>query len=143
MIYITNSEKETFEVGRSLASKVEKGDVFLVNGSLGVGKSVLIRGIASGLGIEEEMLSPSFTIVNEYNAKNKIYHFDFYRIREAFELFEIGFEEYIYSDAVSFIEWPYKAKDLLPSLNKCIKIEIKIVNNNKREIKIEWKQQNG
>ena len=139
MLYITNSEKETFDLGKSLSEKAKEGDIFLVNGELGVGKSVLIRGMANGLGIKEAMPSPTFTIVNEYIGNSKIYHFDLYRIVEEFELFEIGFEEYIYSNAISFIEWPYKAGSLLPSMDKCIKIDIKIKDNNQREIKIEWK----
>lgn len=138
MIYITNSEKETFELGKRLSDKVKKGDIFLVNGSLGAGKSVLIRGISSGLGINEPMPSPTFTIVNEYNAREKIYHFDLYRITDSFELFEIGFEEYLYSGGVIFIEWPDKAGDLLPVSKNCIKIDINIKDNNKREININW-----
>ncbi|HOJ64947.1 MAG TPA: tRNA (adenosine(37)-N6)-threonylcarbamoyltransferase complex ATPase subunit type 1 TsaE [Spirochaetota bacterium] len=143
MIYITNSEKETFELGKTIANKTKSGYIFLVNGELGVGKSVLIRGIAAGLGIQEPMPSPTFTIVNEYIGKEKIYHFDLYRINEPFELFEIGFEEYIYSNAVIFIEWPSKAGDLLPSSERCIRIDIKIKDNDKREIIIEGFNEKG
>ena len=135
MVFLSNSENETFQFARSLADKIKAGDVFLIEGPLGAGKSVFVRGISSGLGITEPMPSPTFTIVNEYKTKFTVYHFDFYRINDPFELYEIGFEDYIYSDGVSFIEWPSKGKILLPE--KAIKVNIEI-KNDAREIKILW-----
>ena len=135
MIFYSKSERETFIFAKKIANKVKLGDIFLIEGALGVGKSVFVRGIASGLGVNEPMPSPSFTIVNEYKGKFPVYHFDFYRINEPFELYEIGFEDYIYSNGVSFIEWPAKGGELVPV--NAIKVKMKIVGE-EREIKIQW-----
>jgi len=136
MKFISKSEKETFKLAQNISDKINPGDIFLIEGPLGAGKSVFIRGLARGLGIFEPMPSPTFTIVNEYKGKYPIYHFDFYRINDPVELYEIGFEDYIYSNGVSFIEWASKAGNLLPS--KVIKVNINF-KNNEREIKIQWK----
>jgi tRNA threonylcarbamoyladenosine biosynthesis protein TsaE len=136
MIYFSNSEKETFSLGVKLSEKVKPGDIFLIEGALGVGKSVLIRGFAKGLGVEESIPSPSFTLVNEYQGKYPIYHFDFYRINDPFELYELGFEDYIYSQGISFIEWPSKGEDLMPT--EAIKVNIAITDDGKRQIEILW-----
>ncbi len=135
--FISKSVEDTFNIGKSLAADVKPGDVFLVSGSLGAGKSVLIRGIAYGLGVEEDLPSPTYTLVNEYSGKYKIYHFDFYRVDDPYELYEIGFEEYIYSDAVSFIEWPSKCGDMTPV--DAIVVEINL-SGDEREIHITWKK---
>jgi len=137
MEYISKTEKDTFQFAYSLAEKVIPGDIFLLEGELGAGKSIFVRGIAKGLGVNEAMPSPTFTLVNEYSAKLPVYHFDFYRLSDPFELFEIGFEEYIYSNGVSFIEWPSKGGDLIPQ--KSIKVKIDILND-KRRITVTWKR---
>ncbi|MCG8572729.1 MAG: tRNA (adenosine(37)-N6)-threonylcarbamoyltransferase complex ATPase subunit type 1 TsaE [Spirochaetes bacterium] len=137
MKYISKTEQETFEIGLKLADKIQKGNVFLLEGSLGAGKSVLIRGIAAGLGVEEAIPSPTFTLVNEYLTPNwQIFHFDFYRLNDPYELYEIGFEEYIYSEGITFIEWPSKGGDLIPE--NSIKINIQILAEGEREINIQW-----
>ena len=135
MDFLSHSEKETFQYAQKLADKVKPGDIFLMEGDLGAGKSVFVRGIARGLGVEEAMPSPTFTIINEYSGKMPLYHFDLYRINDPYELFEIGFEEYIYSNGVSFIEWPSKAEDLAPE--NAIIVTIKI-HPDGREIHIKW-----
>ena len=135
MIFYSKSEKETFQLAKSLANNVKSGDVFLVEGDLGVGKSVFIRGIARALGVNDPMPSPTFTILNEYKGIFPVYHFDFYRLNDSFELYEIGFEDYIYSKGVSFIEWPSKGGDLIP--NQAIRVNIKI-KDKEREIEIKW-----
>lgn len=135
MKFNSKSEKETFEFAKSISGRINPGDIFFIEGPLGVGKSVFIRGVARGLGVLESMPSPTFTIVNEYKGKYPIYHFDFYRINDPIELYEIGFEDYIYSNGVSFIEWASKAGSLLPI--KAIKVNINFKNNG-REIKINW-----
>lgn len=135
MIYLSNSEKETFMLGLKLSEKIKPGDIFLIEGALGVGKSVLVRGFAKGLGVDESMPSPSFTLVNEYQGKYPIYHFDFYRISDPFELYELGFEDYIYSQGISFIEWPSKGENLMPT--EAIKVNIAIIDG-KRQIEILW-----
>lgn len=135
--FISNAVEETFEIGKKLSEQLKPGDVVLVEGSLGAGKSVLIRGLAYGLGVEEDLPSPTFTLVNEYNAKFKIYHFDLYRVNDPYELYEIGFEDYVYSKAVSFIEWPSKAGDLIPEDSIFININL---NGEERVITVEWKK---
>lgn len=134
--FISHSPQETFNFGKTLAASAQPGMIFLLNGSLGAGKSVLIRGIASGLGIDEEMPSPTFTIVNEYAGKYKLYHFDLYRLNDPYELYEIGFEEYVYADGISFIEWPDKCGELLPE--EGVQINIIIKNSKEREITVQW-----
>jgi tRNA threonylcarbamoyladenosine biosynthesis protein TsaE len=135
MVFYSKTEQETFNYAKSLADKVQAGDIFLIDGDLGVGKSVFVRGLAKGLGVDEAMPSPSFTIVNEYQGKFPVFHFDFYRINDPVELYEIGFEDYIYSNGISFIEWPSKASHLVPvNVNQ---VKIKIVGKN-REINIIW-----
>ncbi len=132
----SKSEKETFNFAFYLSKKIKPGDIFLIEGELGAGKSIFVRGMSKGLGINEPMPSPSFTIVNSYEGIYPINHFDFYRINDPFELFEIGFEEYIYSDCISFIEWPSKAEELIPE--KAIEVQISILDDNSREIIILW-----
>jgi len=136
MVFYSKTELETFIFAKKLSRKIKSGDIFLIEGDLGAGKSVFVRGMANGLGIKVPMPSPTFTILNEYKGKYKVYHFDFYRINDPLELYEIGFEDYIYSGGVTFIEWPSKALELLPE--NSIKVNISI-ENEIRKIEILWK----
>ncbi|MBP7553622.1 MAG: tRNA (adenosine(37)-N6)-threonylcarbamoyltransferase complex ATPase subunit type 1 TsaE [Spirochaetes bacterium] len=136
MVYYSNSESETWAIGKLISEKIKQGDKILLDGDIGAGKSVLARGIAAGLGVTEPMPSPTFTLVNEYDAKYKIYHFDFYRLNDPYELYEIGFEDYVYSEGVSLIEWYSKGGELIP--NESILVSIKIESGNKRKIEINW-----
>jgi tRNA threonylcarbamoyladenosine biosynthesis protein TsaE len=141
--FLSNSEIETFDIARKISKEIKQGDILLFEGPLGAGKSIFIRGILNGLGVNEVIPSPTFTIVNEYKISNgkiqdfSIYHFDFYRINNPYELYEIGFEEYIYSGGISLIEWASKAEELIP--DNTINIDIKILSDNEREISINWK----
>jgi tRNA threonylcarbamoyladenosine biosynthesis protein TsaE len=135
-VFFSSSPEETENIGKMIAKKAKPGDIFLFEGSLGAGKSVLIRGMADELGITEPLLSPTFTLVNEYLGKVKFYHFDLYRLDEPFELYEIGFEEYVYSDGISCIEWASKCGELLP--DESIKVDITL-ENEKRKITVVWK----
>ncbi|HOV13844.1 MAG TPA: tRNA (adenosine(37)-N6)-threonylcarbamoyltransferase complex ATPase subunit type 1 TsaE [Spirochaetota bacterium] len=130
----STSPLETFNIGFNLSKEIKSGDIIGLEGSLGSGKSVLIRGVLSGLGVSEVIPSPTFTLVNEYVAKFNIFHFDLYRLNNPYELYEIGFEEYVYSSDVSIIDWYKKAIDLLPE--KMIKIEIRVESDNDRTIHI-------
>ncbi|MCT4612702.1 MAG: tRNA (adenosine(37)-N6)-threonylcarbamoyltransferase complex ATPase subunit type 1 TsaE [Clostridia bacterium] len=123
MIYETYSEEETKKIGYEIAKKAKEGEVYCLEGDLGVGKTVFTKGFAEGLEITEHITSPTFTIVNEYTGKYKFNHFDVYRIESSEEMEEIGFDEYIYSDAITLIEWPSLISDILPS--ECINITIK------------------
>jgi len=112
---VTHSESETAAHGERLAGRLKQGDVVAVYGELGSGKTHLIQGICRGLGVREHVVSPTFTIVNEYAAgRGSIYHFDLYRINSLREIIEIGFEEYFDGEGICLIEWAEKAAALLP-----------------------------
>lgn len=119
----TFSREETAKVGCSLGSLLKKGDIVCITGDLGTGKTVLVNGIAKALGISEHITSPTFTIVNEYEADTKLYHFDVYRISDVEEMFDIGFEEYLYGDGAVVIEWAELIKELIPEQNIWITIK--------------------
>jgi len=111
-------------------------NIFLFYGEMGSGKTTLIQSLCRNIGVFDKVLSPTFSIINEYQIKNKslLYHFDFYRIKTIDELVEIGFDEYIYSNKICFIEWPQIAMKLIP--RKFIKVKIDINKNLKRNINI-------
>ncbi len=114
-VYETNSPEETDNLGRSLAKDAEAGQVFTLIGDLGVGKTVFTQGFASGLDIDEPISSPTFTIVQVYDTgRLPFYHFDVYRIGDVEEMDEIGYEDYIYGDGVSLIEWANLIEEILP-----------------------------
>ena len=111
----TNGERETFELGRRLGLSADAGQVFALIGDLGVGKTVFTKGLAVGLGIEEPVSSPTFTIVQIYDeGRIPFYHFDVYRIGEPEEMDEIGYEDYVYGQGVSLIEWADLIQEILP-----------------------------
>lgn len=124
MIIETNSEKETFDLGKSLGEKAMAGDVYTLEGDLGVGKTIFTKGFAEGLGIKEAISSPTFTIVQVYeDGRLPFYHFDVYRIGDVEEMDEIGYEDYVYGEGVSMIEWANLIEDILPENRKNILIE--------------------
>ena len=123
MIYETNSEKETFELGKNLGDQAKAGQIFCLNGDLGVGKTVFTQGFAKGLGIEENVNSPTFTIIQVYEeGRIPLYHFDVYRIGDPEEMYEIGYEEYFFGEGVCLIEWSKLIEELIPE--EAINIEI-------------------
>lgn len=111
----TFSQEETIEIGKALGRLLNTGDIVCINGDLGTGKTVFTNGIAKSLGIKEHITSPTFTIVNEYSGRVPFYHFDVYRISDSEEMFEIGFEEYLYGEGIVVIEWADIIKDILPT----------------------------
>ena len=138
MIYKSNSAKETENIARSFAKTLKKGDVICLSGDLGAGKTAFTAGLAKGLGVNEYVSSPTFTILNCYDGDLSLYHFDVYRISKSDELFDIGFDEYISGDGVSVIEWAEMIEDILP----LPRYEVKIIKNldihdDYREISIE------
>ena len=129
---ISYSCDDTFEYGKKLATKLSKGAIVCLDGELGVGKTVFVQGLAKGLGIDEYISSPTFTIVNVYG--DKLNHFDAYRIGSSDEILDIGFDEYISTDAISVIEWAELIKDVIPSDAIWIKINRSNENDDWREI---------
>jgi len=123
MIIETRSAKETFDLGVELGQKAKRGQVYTLVGDLGVGKTVFTQGLAEGLGITEPISSPTFTIVQEYDeGRLPFYHFDVYRIGDISEMDEIGFEDYVYGEGVSLIEWANLIEEIIPV--DCIAITI-------------------
>lgn len=115
MVFETFSEKETFEIGKNISAKVKPGDVFCLQGDLGVGKTVFTKGFAQGLGIDEDICSPTFTLISEYTQGTiPLYHFDVYRLEGAGAMDDLGFDDYIYGEGVCLIEWGNLIKELLP-----------------------------
>ena len=113
-IFLAN-EKFTEEIGYKLGEKLFPGAVICLNGDLGAGKTTMTKSIAKAMGIDEDITSPTFNIVNEYTEGNLVlYHFDVYRIGCSEEMYDIGFEEYINSEGVCIIEWSNIIEDILP-----------------------------
>lgn len=120
----THSSEETYKVGYDLGNSAEKGQIFCMSGDLGVGKTVFTQGFAAGLGVEDNVNSPTFTIVQEYeDGRIPLYHFDVYRISDVSEMDEIGYEEYFYGEGVCLIEWAEIIEDILPEDVTWITIE--------------------
>lgn len=108
-------EQDTYELGRQMGSLALPGQMYLLDGDLGVGKTVFTQGFGKGLGVEDAINSPTFTIVQEYTeGRVPFYHFDVYRIADEEEMEEIGYEEYFFGGGVCLIEWAQNISDLLP-----------------------------
>ena len=124
MIIETKSAEETYQLGIEIGKKANKGQVFTLVGDLGVGKTVFTQGLAKGLEIEDAISSPTFTIVQVYDeGRLPFYHFDVYRIGDISEMDEIGFEDYVYGEGVSLIEWANLIEEILPEKRTAITIE--------------------
>jgi len=134
---ITKKPLQTYNLGIDFSKKLKAGDVVAFYGGLGVGKTCFIKGICRGLGIKDDVISPSFTIVNEYTGDLKIYHIDFYRIEKVNELREIGIEEYLYNGGICLIEWADKVEFLLPPNKIDIKIDFIKIKKCWRRVRIE------
>ncbi len=142
-IRVTDAE-ETIKLGEIIGKSLEPGSIIALRGGLGAGKTVLVKGIARGLGIEDEPVSPTFVIMNAYEGRIPLYHFDLYRISGADELIGIGADEFLYGGGVSAVEWAERVEEIFPEYT--IYIDIKIPepddgSENTREIKIEGKKE--
>lgn len=123
MVYETRSAQETFALGERIGREAKPGEIYTLTGDLGVGKTVLTQGVASGLGIVGTVNSPTFTILQVYeNGRLPFYHFDVYRIGDEEEMEEIGYEDYFYGNGVCFVEWGDLIEEILPE--HCRKIII-------------------
>lgn len=115
MEFQVNSIKETTNIGFQLGKLLNSGDIICLTGDLGTGKTHITKGIAGGLGINDTITSPTFNIVNEYDSgRLKLNHFDVYRVSDPDEIYAIGFDDYIFSDSVSIIEWANYIEEILP-----------------------------
>jgi tRNA threonylcarbamoyladenosine biosynthesis protein TsaE len=122
MEFIVDNVDKTINIGKKIGGLVKSGDIICVNGDLGSGKTHFTKGIAEGLGILDHITSPTFTIVNEYEGRIKLYHFDVYRVNDPDEISAMGFDEYIFGEGVCVIEWSNYIKELIP--NEYISINI-------------------
>lgn len=115
MVFEINSVEQTTQLGINLGRLLNAGDIVCLTGDLGTGKTHITKGIAKGLDINDNITSPTFTIVNEYDSgRLKLNHFDVYRVSDPDEVYAIGFDDYIFSDAVSVIEWANYIEEILP-----------------------------
>lgn len=142
MLYKSNSVKETENIAKAFSKNLVPGDVICLNGDLGAGKTAFVQGLAKGLGIDDYISSPTFTIVNSYDGKIPLNHFDVYRVSSGEEMFDIGFDEYIYGNGVSVIEWSNIIEDVLPEERYEIVIKKDLnMHEDYREILIEKRGQ--
>jgi len=140
MNFIVDSVEKTTKIGIQLGKLVMPGDIICLTGNLGTGKTHMTKGIAKGLSIDEHITSPTFTIVNEYMGRLKLYHFDVYRVNDPDEIYAIGFDEYIFSDGVSVIEWSNYIEELIPDEHISVSLEkLPELGENFRRINIEAK----
>ena len=133
---ITKSTDETFTFAEKLGKNSKPGSVYALCGELGTGKTIIAKGMAKGLGISEEITSPTFNLMETYSSKIPMYHFDLYRIEAGEEFDHLNFEQFWESDGISIIEWAEKAKDRLPE--NTIFIFIEYIDENTRRISIEY-----
>ena len=124
MNYESFSTEETYNIGKRLGENAGPGDIYALNGDLGVGKTVFTKGFADGLGIREAVNSPTFTILQIYeDGRLPLYHFDVYRIEEPEEMEEVGLDEYLFGEGVCLIEWAERIRDILPPQTGNVTIE--------------------
>ena len=124
MIYETNSPEETYEIGKRMGAEAAPGTVITLDGDLGAGKTFFTKGFAAGLGVKDPVSSPTFTILQEYNdGRMPLYHFDVYRIGDPAEMEEVGFDDYIYGEGATLIEWSELIEELIPPEAVRIRIE--------------------
>lgn len=134
---VSHSETETMMLAEKLVASLRERDILILKGNLGTGKTVFVRGLAKGLGLDESVVnSPSFAIVNEYLGERPLFHFDLYRLEDAEELYEIGWEDYMERDGLLAVEWGDKADPFLPV--GYYLIEFTLIDDNQRQINISW-----
>ncbi|MBL8855927.1 MAG: tRNA (adenosine(37)-N6)-threonylcarbamoyltransferase complex ATPase subunit type 1 TsaE [Planctomycetaceae bacterium] len=134
-IWFTSTEAETLAVGRQLAQNLPDGAIVSLEGTLGAGKSILVRGIASGLGIDPETVtSPTFTLWQSYHGLRELHHLDVYRLQDPAEFLDLGVEELFQSDGLAIIEWGEKVRSVLPPDHYRVMIEIDEQTNRRIEL---------
>jgi tRNA threonylcarbamoyladenosine biosynthesis protein TsaE len=136
--FTTTSPEQTIVAGKEFVSELKPGDVVCLYGELGAGKTHFVKGMAAGLGIDQdEVHSPTFTLIHEYLGDLPLYHFDCYRMESPQEALEIGVEEYFYGDGICVIEWPERIETLIPP--EAIRVSILAPDKNTRKFVIRKK----
>lgn len=128
----TSSREETVAFAKEYAKSLQAGDIVLLSGDLGAGKTTFVQGLANGLGIDEQITSPTYAYMNTY--KDKLYHFDCYRLKNAMEAELLGLTDYFYLEGICVIEWAENIMDILPE--NCKKVILKKIDENTREIEV-------
>ena len=124
MVFESTSSQMTFEFAKKIGQNLKRGDVLCLDGDLGVGKTVFTKGVAAGLGIKDDVSSPTFTLIQEYyGGRLPLYHFDVYRIDGLWDMDDLGYEEYFFSDGVCLVEWGSMIKELFPENTIYVRIE--------------------
>ncbi|HIU61522.1 MAG TPA: tRNA (adenosine(37)-N6)-threonylcarbamoyltransferase complex ATPase subunit type 1 TsaE [Candidatus Coproplasma excrementigallinarum] len=129
-VFISRSAEDTLNFAKEYAATLNKGDVVLLNGDMGAGKTVFAKGVALGLGIEDEVTSPTYAYMNDYYGK--LYHYDCYRLKSGAQAEGLGLTDYFYGDGVCLIEWSENIADVLPEKTRTV--SIKEIDENTREI---------
>lgn len=134
LTYVSQSDEETVEFGRRIASFLKEGDVLALIGELGSGKTWLTKGVALGLGVSPHMVvtSPSFSLVNEYEGRCLLYHMDVYRLQSLSEFVAAGLEEYLYAGGVTVMEWADRWPEILPG--ETLKVNFSIIDDRQRRL---------
>lgn len=133
--FTSTSPEETLAIGRILSESLEPGDIICLKGELGAGKTHLVKGISSGLGISEHVVnSPTFTLIHEYKGRLPVYHFDLYRVKDVSELRDIGTEDYLYGQGVCIVEWPEILENDLPA--NAVHVTIEKIDVSTRKLSI-------
>jgi tRNA threonylcarbamoyladenosine biosynthesis protein TsaE len=128
-MFISRSAEETVALGRTYGTDSRKGDVFALRGDLGAGKTQFAKGFVAGLGSEADVTSPTFVLIHEYgDGRLPVYHFDFYRVESGEALSRLGFDDFIFGDGVSLIEWADRYSSLIPSHAKWLSFELRDEN---------------
>ena len=125
-MFISNSVEKTIAAGRTRGQQARQGDVFALTGDLGAGKTQFVKGFVAGVGSRAEVTSPTFVLVHEYtDGRLPVFHFDFYRIENREALLRLGFDDYIFGDGVSLIEWADRYSDLIPEAAQWLSFELR------------------
>jgi len=139
--YISNDEEETILLGEKIGELLEPGQIILLSGELGAGKTILVQGICNGLGVDEDVTSPTYTLINEYEGELTVYHMDLYRLEDEEDLYDVGVEDYLDTERIVLIEWPDLVYDLLPP--DFVYIRLVVLDDNTRKITIEAEGDKG
>ncbi len=135
MNILSKSVLKTRQIGEMLGRRLKEGDVVALYGDLGAGKTCITQGIMKGLNVSaKKITSPTFVLMNVYNGRMPVYHFDVYRMANTDEMIGLGYEEYFCGDGVSIVEWADKIEKLLPY--DCIRIKMSVKGKNERQIKV-------